>query len=515
TFLLILLCVIIHTRACRKLIRLVYPISSIWYYMIAYTIICFAATYLASWHKKLQLEEQKYKNEMNRNTKIPFTQAEVISMGLDEKQIKMHLRERDFQSMLQPVPIVREVETRPVQKIRRRGELDEVDYNIIFGDRNASNRRDQYSMLLDQVGARQMQPIMQQQIMSPQRSPRTPSQFGSPPYIDLSQQYQQQYQEPQQQYQPQNVPQQPLVTPLKTTRTRHVPFVSPPKQVEKPVQKDPNVILEELGLTPFVVNYCIDNLKVWFVLQILKPTLVQIEHLNSVFQKEKLDLYNCYHILDAFPTTDHLNDAANIPQPTDQRMTVGYILQRLRDPRQFPISHNRINIEQYLNPKWNRRYLIQRISELSNDPYLTKFQWDAGGDFKSSPFKAPEKWDERDDLPTDTSIFMHLFRKWLDLSLPADRIYGKSTFSVKYYVDKGDPTLNREVLTNGTFLILQKRSPPHYVVYSKGQTYDCPAGRNNMFHAIVLFVHLIDECNKGYIEGINIHDEPIRLPKAP
>lgn len=64
----------------------------------------------------------------------------------------------------------------------------------------------------------------------------------------------------------------------------HPQFTSPTRQAQRPNEqvKDPNAELESLGLTPFIMGHCIDNLRTWFVTQLLKPTLAQIEHLNAV-----------------------------------------------------------------------------------------------------------------------------------------------------------------------------------------------------------------------------------------
>ena len=65
-------------------------------------------------------------------------------------------------------------------------------------------------------------------------------------------------------------------------------------------------------------------------------------------QKEGLDLFNCYYILDAMPTNDHMNGVGNIPPPADRRPTIRHILTNIRNPQSHVLTHNRLNVEQYL-----------------------------------------------------------------------------------------------------------------------------------------------------------------------
>jgi hypothetical protein len=52
-------------------------------------------------------------------------------------------------------------------------------------------------------------------------------------------------------------------------------------------------------------------------------------------------------------------------------------------------------------------------------------------------------------------------------------------------------------------------------VYCKEKQYECPSGRVNLFHAIVLFVNGIEKHNRGYLEGgVSIHDQPINLERV-
>ncbi|KAM6095832.1 transmembrane protein 209-like [Chlamydotis macqueenii] len=66
-------------------------------------------------------------------------------------------------------------------------------------------------------------------------------------------------------------------------------------------------------------------------------------------------------------------------------------------------------VVRYLDLTPNQTYLVQRIKALSQERYLSSFQWNRGGDFKG------RRWDS--SLPTDSSIIMHLFSTYLDCKL--------------------------------------------------------------------------------------------------
>ncbi len=68
----------------------------------------------------------------------------------------------------------------------------------------------------------------------------------------------------------------------------------------------------------------------------------------------------------------------------------------------------------------SKEYLIQRIIELSDGPYLQRFIWNGGGKWRGKEW-TPE-------LPTDAQILIHLFCTFLDLKLPT------TTTSVSFFL---------------------------------------------------------------------------------
>ncbi|XP_017694720.1 PREDICTED: transmembrane protein 209 [Lepidothrix coronata] len=126
---------------------------------------------------------------------------------------------------------------------------------------------------------------------------------------------------------------------------------------------------------------------------------------------------------------------------------------------------------QYLDLTPNQEYLVERIRELSQGGCMSSFRWNGGGDFKG------RKWDT--DLPTDSSILMHVFCTYLDSRLPPHPKYpdGK-TFTSQHFIQSPDkPDTSNENL----FCIYQSSiNPPHYELIYECHVYSLPKVRGGM-----------------------------------
>ncbi|NXX44707.1 TM209 protein, partial [Tricholaema leucomelas] len=174
---------------------------------------------------------------------------------------------------------------------------------------------------------------------------------------------------------------------------------------------------------------------------------------------------------------------------------------------------------QYLDLTPNQEYLVERIKELSQGGCMSSFRWNRGGDFKG------RKWDT--DLPTDSSIIMHVFCTYLDSRLPPHPKYpdGK-TFTSQHFLqtpDKpgtGDEQLIPSQITSApsntssslfkpiftdtsnenVFCIYQSSiNPPHYELIYQRHVYNLPKGRNNMFHTLLMFLYIIKTKESGML----------------
>ncbi|NXI37924.1 TM209 protein, partial [Galbula dea] len=150
---------------------------------------------------------------------------------------------------------------------------------------------------------------------------------------------------------------------------------------------------------------------------------------------------------------------------------------------------------QYLDLTPNQEYLVERIKELSQGGCMSSFHWNRGGDFKG------RKWDT--DLPTDSSIIMHVFCTYLDSRLPPHPKYpdGK-TFTSQHFVQTPDkPDTSNE----NVFCIHQSSiNPPHYELIYQRHIYNLPKGRNNMFHTLLMFLYIIKTKESGMLGRVNL-----------
>ncbi|NWR95723.1 TM209 protein, partial [Furnarius figulus] len=150
---------------------------------------------------------------------------------------------------------------------------------------------------------------------------------------------------------------------------------------------------------------------------------------------------------------------------------------------------------QYLDLTPNQEYLVERIRELSQGGCMSSFRWNGGGDFKG------RKWDT--DLPTDSSILMHVFCTYLDSRLPPHPKYpdGK-TFTSQHFIQTPDkPDTSNENL----FCIYQSSiNPPHYELIYECHVYSLPKGRNNMFHTLLMFLYIIKTKESGMLGRVNL-----------
>ncbi|NWR31329.1 TM209 protein, partial [Tachuris rubrigastra] len=130
------------------------------------------------------------------------------------------------------------------------------------------------------------------------------------------------------------------------------------------------------------------------------------------------------------------------------------------------------------------------LAELSQGGCMSSFRWNGGGDFKG------RKWDT--DLPTDSSILMHVFCTYLDSRLPPHPKYpdGK-TFTSQHFIQSPDkPDTSNE----NVFCIYQSSiNPPHYELIYECHVYSLPKGRNNMFHTLLMFLYIIKTKESGML----------------
>ncbi|XP_001636404.2 transmembrane protein 209 isoform X2 [Nematostella vectensis] len=149
----------------------------------------------------------------------------------------------------------------------------------------------------------------------------------------------------------------------------------------------------------------------------------------------------------------------------------------------------------YLEASTNQEYLVQRIRELSKGGCLGVYRWNSGGMFRGKP------WEQ--DLFADSQIVMHLFCTYMDSRLPADpRFPDGRTFTGLHFLKTPDKPADAR--KSDLSIYMARLHPPHYKIVVKDEVYDIPKGRNNLFHAIIFFLHHIKTEHYGMLGRVNL-----------
>ncbi|CAH1787400.1 unnamed protein product [Owenia fusiformis] len=148
----------------------------------------------------------------------------------------------------------------------------------------------------------------------------------------------------------------------------------------------------------------------------------------------------------------------------------------------------------FLEASTNQQYVVQRLRELGSGGSLSDFHWQSGVDYKGKP------WGEH--LPTDSVIVMHCLCSYMDQRLPPHpRFPDGKTFTNKHFAKTPDKPVSKKE----SLLIYQSHvNPPHYKLIIGEQILDLPKGRNNMFHAILLWLHHIKTNEAGMLGRVNL-----------
>ncbi|XP_015119339.1 transmembrane protein 209 [Diachasma alloeum] len=153
---------------------------------------------------------------------------------------------------------------------------------------------------------------------------------------------------------------------------------------------------------------------------------------------------------------------------------------------------------QFLELSNNQDYLVKRIKQLAKGGSMSEFKWNSGGSYNGKP------WDP--STPTDTAIVMHLVSSYMDTQLEAPLDQPDARPFTSRYMAKTATELPR---TKGPIIVRQSTDPPRYCLALSGvcspvDYEEIPRGRNNMFHALLLFFYIIKSRDHGMLGRVNL-----------
>ena len=230
---------------------------------------------------------------------------------------------------------------------------------------------------------------------------------------------------------------------------------------------------------------------------------------------------------------------------------IGYVgVERLRKCVTLPQFRDHLtelnNLLAFLSITTHQEYLVQRLKELSQGGALSEFKWNGGGRFKGN------EWSDK--LPTDSELIMGFFAAYMDSRMPANfrntSLSGSSqpseASSISHFIEDkpftgifyitlpesssqerrggtrgtaGDSNIPIQTLANRahnqqtnlssstrSIVILQSAErPPHFFLQLDGkEKVEVSAGRNNLFHTLLFFLHHIKTKESGQLGRINL-----------
>lgn len=118
---------------------------------------------------------------------------------------------------------------------------------------------------------------------------------------------------------------------------------------------------------------------------------------------------------------------------------------------------------------------------------MMEFLWDGGGSYNYKQWK--------EGMLTDSEIILHLFCVYMDSRLLFNPIVPEG----KPFTSQHLKFLKGATPKSDTYIQQMKTYPPYYSLVLKGETLDLPPGRNNLFYALLVFLHHIKVKNFGLL----------------
>lgn len=222
------------------------------------------------------------------------------------------------------------------------------------------------------------------------------------------------------------------------------------------------------------IDIWVENIMKWICKHILKDLYKKIKKYENQLQliKDISDLKSTpqptQSTLGQFQTTSTLSTW----KPTIQLNTQQ---QQQQQQQQQDDRSEKEEIYEYLKSFGSEfLYVYERIGTLQSDNVMKEFKWDGGGSYNGKP------WTK--ELPCDAQIVMNLFCEHLNL-ISTFRDSSRLTILLSHNQD----------IPNKTGIKMKETYPPYYILYDSGKDIPLKKGRQNVFHAICLFLYLVDK----------------------
>ncbi|TPX36905.1 hypothetical protein SmJEL517_g00871 [Synchytrium microbalum] len=177
----------------------------------------------------------------------------------------------------------------------------------------------------------------------------------------------------------------------------------------------------------------------------------------------------------------------------------------------------RMKLEKYLTvpgQPTNRLYILDRIRALARGGVLGAYQWTGGAEWEGKP------WDKHKDLPSDLLLLMHLFATFMDETITPWDEYGRGEAFSRRHVTLFDP-LSSDTVSSIQIRLADPNPPTLQLIVN----YDTPQGaekrgwqifpkRNNLFHALVIFVYYIKATAGGFMGVVDLSSQSIGLSQV-
>lgn len=253
------------------------------------------------------------------------------------------------------------------------------------------------------------------------------------------------------------------------TRSPH----SPAEGTEDASFGDTHSPLARLGITRDVLENWTENCRMWIAQTVLQPVAKEICAINT-----KLDASGHQH--------------CRIGQATLHNLQKLVLTEAQRIPSLALMLP-------YLEVSSRQDYLYKRLLDLGGDGCLKLFKWNGGAEWNGRQWAI--------DLPTDSQIVVHALCCYLDANLAPVPLLTEKTFSQQHFVRTPDKPENR----SGVFIYQSSLHPPHFKVVVDKEVIDIPKGYNNLFHAIIVFLHQIKTHNSAMLGSVNINLSAVNI----